>query len=139
VIRSEPVVALVAATHPLVDREALDLHELAKDEFLLFPRELAARLYDFMVGLCRRAGFEPKIRGQSFHSGWEMQILGDAAVVALAPSAVTGALPPGVAAVRVADPPDPLDTALVWRSDDESPTTDALRRVAATLFATGVT
>src|SRR5262245_58353909 len=52
VIRSEPVVALVAATHPLVDREAIDLDELAKDEFLLFPRELAPRLYDFMVGLC---------------------------------------------------------------------------------------
>jgi DNA-binding transcriptional LysR family regulator len=138
VIRSEPVVALVASTHPLVDREAIDLDELAKDEFLLFPRELAPRLFDFMVGLCRRAGFEPRVRPQSFHSGWEMQILGDAPVVALAPSAVTVALPPGIAAVRVAEPPDPLETALVWRSDDESPTTAALRRVAATLFATGV-
>jgi DNA-binding transcriptional LysR family regulator len=138
VIRSEPVVALVAATHPLVGREALDLDELANDEFVLFPRELAPRLYDFMVGLCRRAGFEPRIRRQSFHSGWEMQILGDAPVVALAPGSVAVALPPGIAAVRVGEPPDSLETALVWRSDDESPTTAELRRVAATLFTTGV-
>ena len=42
---------------------------LADEEFLLFPRELAPRLYDFMASLCRRSGFEPHVRGESFHSG----------------------------------------------------------------------
>src|SRR2546430_3336262 len=56
-MRSEPIVALLTETHPLAGEHALELKALEADRFLLFPRELAPRLYDFMVGLCRRAGF----------------------------------------------------------------------------------
>jgi DNA-binding transcriptional LysR family regulator len=129
-IRSEPVIVLLAGSHPLAGREAIELSALAADGFLLFPRELAPRLYDFMVGLCRRAGFEPIIRSEPFHSGWELQILADVDVVALAPAAVAQELPTGIAAVVIADPPDPLETALMWRSDDSSPTNRAFREAA---------
>jgi hypothetical protein len=88
-----------------------------------------------MVGLCRRAGFEPAARSESFHSGWELQILGDVEMVALAPVSVALQLPEGVAAVRVVDPPDPLDTALVWRLGDQSPVCAAFREASRAAFA----
>jgi DNA-binding transcriptional LysR family regulator len=100
----------------------------------MFPRELAPRLYDFMVGLCRRAGFEPRVRSESLHTGWELQILADVPVVALAPASVTHSLPDGIAAVRVDDPPDQLETALVWRTDDASAAVAAFREVARSQF-----
>jgi hypothetical protein len=28
-----------------------------------------------MVGICRHAGFEPKLRGESFHTGWDLLLL----------------------------------------------------------------
>ena len=96
----------------------------------MFPRELAPRLYEFMTGLCRRAGFEPIVRGESFHSGWELQILADVDVVALAPASVAFDLPEGVAAVALAEPADQLDTAIVWRKDDPSPANRAFRSAA---------
>jgi DNA-binding transcriptional LysR family regulator len=133
-IRVERVVALLAMTHPLADEDGIELAQLADDGFLFFPRELAPRLYDVMVGLCRRAGFEPQIRSESFHSGWEMQILADVPVVALAPESLAGSLPPRIAAVPITDPPDPLETTIVWRSGDDSPTGAAFREVANTLF-----
>jgi DNA-binding transcriptional LysR family regulator len=124
-VRREPVVVLLEASHPLADEAAIDLKALEADSFLLFPRELAPRLYDFMVDLCRRAGFEPRVRSESFHSGWEMQILADVGVVALAPASVSGSLPDGVRSVIVATPPEPLETVLVWRTQDPSPVTRA--------------
>jgi LysR family transcriptional regulator, benzoate and cis,cis-muconate-responsive activator of ben and cat genes len=134
-IRVEPVIALLSATHPLADEDdGIELAALADDGFLFFPRELAPRLYDVMIGLCRRAGFEPQIRNESFHSGWEMQILADVPVVALAPASVARALPKRISAVPIADPPDPLETTIVWRSNDDSPAGAAFRQVAATLF-----
>jgi DNA-binding transcriptional LysR family regulator len=126
-IRDEPVVALLALGHPHAADETLPLAALDADDFLLFPRELAPRLHDFMVGLCRRAGFEPRVRKQSFHSGWELQILADVLVVALAPASVALDLPDELVAVLVSDPPDSLQTALVWRSDETSPTNRAFR------------
>ena len=134
VIRTEQVLALVADRHPLADRDEVELAELAADRFLFFPRELAPRLHDVMVGFCRRAGFEPQIRSESFHSGWEMQILADVPAVALAPASVALALPDHIAALRVSDPPDQLETAIVWRADDVGAANAALREVATGLF-----
>ena len=133
-LRTEPVVALLAQSHPLAANGELELDALAEEGFLMFPRELAPRLYEFMVGLCRRAGFEPIVRGESFHSGWELQILADVEVVALAPASVALDLPDGIAAVVVADPSDQLETAIVWRKDDSSPTGQAFRDAALRAF-----
>ena len=55
---------------------------------MLFPRELAPRLHDNLVGLCRRAGFEPTLRKESLHAGWDLQVLADVPGVALAPALV---------------------------------------------------
>lgn len=133
-IRVEPVIALLAQPHPLAGQQSLRLQELADERFLFFPRELAPRLYDFMVGLCRRAGFEPHATGESFHSGWELQILSDIDVVALVPAPVGLDLPDGIVGVVVADPPDMLETALVWRKDDGSPVNRAFREAAQRAF-----
>jgi DNA-binding transcriptional LysR family regulator len=133
-IRSEPVIALLTEAHPLAGRQTLDLRDLAKERFLFFPRELAPRLYDVMIGLCRHAGFEPVATGESFHSGWELQILAEVDVVALAPASVARELPNGIAAVPVADPTAQLETAIVWRKDDPSPTGMAFREAAQAVF-----
>jgi DNA-binding transcriptional LysR family regulator len=45
-IRSEPLVALLPAGHPLAGEPALALDSLADEEFVLFPREMAPRLHD---------------------------------------------------------------------------------------------
>jgi DNA-binding transcriptional LysR family regulator len=133
-LRSEPVIALLAESHPLVGSGEIGLRSLAEEGFLMFPRELAPRLYDFMTGICRRSGFEPIVRGESFHSGWELQILADVEVVALAPASVALDLPDGIAAAVVGDPPDQLDTTMVWRKDDPSPVNQALRDAAQRAF-----
>jgi DNA-binding transcriptional LysR family regulator len=134
VIRTEDVVAILAAKHPLAKEEAISLRSLADDEFVLFPRELAPRLYDVMVGVCRHAGFEPKLRSESFHAGWDLLLLADVPVVAIAPRSVAGELPDGVTAVPLGEPDDALETRLLWREGDDSPVVDAFRAAAGTVY-----
>jgi DNA-binding transcriptional LysR family regulator len=57
--------------------------------------------------------------------------------VALVPASVERSLPEGIVAVRVDDPPDPLETALVWRTDDSSAAVAEFRDVARSMFALG--
>jgi DNA-binding transcriptional LysR family regulator len=137
VIRTEQVVAVLAAKHSLADEEAIPLRSLAGDEFVLFPRELAPRLHDVMVGICRHAGFEPKIRSESFHTGWDLLLLADAPVVAIAPRSVADELPEGLAAVPLSEPADALETRLLWRDADPSPTVEAFRSAARTVYKQG--
>ena len=129
-IRAEPVIALLAAGHPLAGEQAVALSSLAEEAFVLFPRELAPRLYDTLVGLCRSAGFEPTPRKESFHTDWELRVLGDVPGVTLVPQSVARFLPRGVVAVSVSEPSELLETSVLTRADDTSPTVAAFLKVA---------
>jgi DNA-binding transcriptional LysR family regulator len=133
-IRSEAVVALLPAGHALAGEDEIDLATLAEEDFMFFPRDLGPRLHDFLVSLCRRAGFEPRRDGESFHTRWTIGSW-DSDTVALVPRSVSLELPEGVVAVPITAPADPLETQLVWRGDDDSPTVAAFVEVSANVFA----
>jgi DNA-binding transcriptional LysR family regulator len=101
----------------------------------MFPREFAPRLYDSLVAICRRAGFEPTIRSESFHTSWELGVLADVPVVALVPESVTRGMPAGLVALELGEPVGRLETAIVQRKDDASAAGAAFRALARTVFA----
>ena len=136
-IRSEPVLAFVAGDPLLGGETTVPLASLADRAFVFFPRDLAPRLYDFLVGLCRHAGFEPTIRSESFHTGWDMRLLADTPVVALAPASVATDLPEGITALGLNDVTDRIETALVWREDGPSTALRAFVETARDVFTPG--
>ena len=129
-VRKEGLVALLPETHPLAREEAIPLSELADEEVVLFPREIAPRLHDAFMAIYRRAGFEPRVRNESFHTGWDLGVLAEIPAVAMAPQTVAGGLPGGIIAVAISEPTDLLETCVVWRSDDSSPAVGTFVEVA---------
>lgn len=113
VIRRERVFALLPRDHRLAGLEHITLETLASETFLVFPHELAPRLHDGIIGLCRGAGFEPAISRRSFHSAGDTGILADLTDVALVPESVAQSLSE-VASVPLDEPDGFLDTYLVW-------------------------
>jgi hypothetical protein len=101
---------------------------------VLFPREIAPRLHDAFIAIYRRAGFEPRLRSESFHTGWDLGVLADIPAVALAPQSVAAGLPKGHAPVALNEPTGSLETCLVSRRDNRSPTVDAFTAAARSLF-----
>ena len=133
-IRKERLVALLPDAHPLTREEAIPLSALADQEFVLFPRDIAPRLHDAFVAIYRRAGFEPRVRNESFHTGWDLGVLAEIPAVAIAPQTVAGGLPDGIVAVAVSEPTDSLETCLVWRGDESSPAVAEFVNVARSAF-----
>jgi DNA-binding transcriptional LysR family regulator len=129
-IRNERLVALLPEAHPLSREDAIPLASLADEQFVLFPREIAPRLHDAFVAIYRRAGFEPRVRNESFHTGWDLGVLAEIPAVAMAPQTVAGGLPDGIVAVAISEPTDALETCVVWRADDTSPAVAAFVAVA---------
>jgi DNA-binding transcriptional LysR family regulator len=132
-IRREPIVALLSSSHPLAAEPQMELQSLA-EECLLFPRELAPRLHDFYVHLCRSAGFEPR---QGTESSRTRLTLGtwESSTAALLPRSVSGHLPPGVVAVRISAPSEPLESQLVWRSETRNPMVAAFVELSSGVFS----
>jgi DNA-binding transcriptional LysR family regulator len=129
-IRTERLVALLPQAHRLAREQAIPLSALADQQFVLFPREIAPRLYDAFMAIYRRAGFEPRVRHESFHTGWDLGVLAEIPAAAIAPQTVAGGLPDGIVAVALSEPTDALETCLVWRADDRSPAVAAFVAVA---------
>jgi len=135
VIRTERPIAILPGHHPLAQEAAIPVEALSREQLVLFPRELAPRLHDVLVSVCRQAGFEPRLRTESFHTSWDLFLLPDVPVVALAPESVAGGLAEGVAAVPLSDATAGLETRLLWHGDERPPMLDAFRTAAHSVYA----
>ena len=133
-LRRESVAAVVPEGHPLDGRVQLELRELRDEPFVLFPRELAPRLYDAMLELCRRAAFEPQVSPRAFHSAGDTGTLASSGAVALAPQSVSGGIP-GAVAIPLSNQDAVLDTYLVWQEKTRSPVMNRFIEFARTAFA----
>jgi DNA-binding transcriptional LysR family regulator len=60
-LSEEPMMVALPANHPSAGGPEVDLADLEKDSFLLFPRAIGPTLYDSIIGACRKAGFDPVI------------------------------------------------------------------------------
>ncbi len=133
VIRRERVVVVLSARHRLAQDEEIALEALA-GELLVFPRKLAPRLHDFYVGLCRAAGFEPKLARESSRTRWTVGTW-NATTAVMLPESVSNELPVGTVAVPLAEARERLHTELCWRADDRSPIVATFVELASGVFA----
>lgn len=64
-VMTEPLRIAVNRAHPLAARATLAVKDLANEPFVLFPADLAPGLHAQVLGLCRAAGFQPRIVEES--------------------------------------------------------------------------
>lgn len=119
VVLNDGIVALLPSDHALAKKKLLDLSELASERFVMPNRSWAPTYYDYLITVCREAGFSPNI----VHTAEEFQtiftLVGAGLGVAFA-TASTRALPvAGVTAVPVRSAAMPVWMA--WRSHDKNP------------------
>ncbi|ARG98456.1 LysR family transcriptional regulator [Legionella micdadei] len=72
-IRSEPLVGLLIASHPLATHSSVSLPELKDIPFILFGSGFA--LHRIILDACHRAGFEPKIVAQSSQIDFMLELV----------------------------------------------------------------
>ncbi|MEV5709158.1 LysR substrate-binding domain-containing protein [Actinoallomurus sp. NPDC052274] len=124
-LTSGPVVhrrlgVILPERHHAADHEVVRLRVLSGSPLVIFPREMAPRLYDHMLATCRDNGFLPgairHARNPQFVHGLVLAGLG---VHLNEPPA--GALPPGLVWRPIDEPRLTWSTSVVWRpahSDD---------------------
>jgi DNA-binding transcriptional LysR family regulator len=137
VVRRERIVALVPRRHPLAGGVAIALGGLAADSFLLPPRSGAPRLYDTLIELCRRSGFQPAARAGGWQSAWELDALPELGLVSLGPESLSRGVPADVVALPLVDTDEWLETAIVTRARETSPLVEAFAEAARQSGVTG--
>jgi DNA-binding transcriptional LysR family regulator len=121
VVIREPFVAALPSQHPLCSRSAFPLSALANERFVLPPSEAVPALHKAVLCACRKAGFTPRAHYEADHIEMVLNLVAARAGVALVPAiTVQGFKKDGVTYRRLRPMPKKLETALVWRKQNDS-------------------
>ncbi|MDQ4127713.1 MAG: LysR substrate-binding domain-containing protein [Actinomycetota bacterium] len=119
------LVAALPEGHPLAGREEISMRELSEERLILFSRSFHPRCYDYVVGCCRGAGFEPKVlqrKEPQLYSGATTyrMVASGLGVGIVARPVVSGYRQYDVIFKPLRDPSPALDLVAAWRRDDHS-------------------
>ena len=113
-VKREPLVALVAADHPLARASSTDIAALKDTPFLLFAEGFA--INRLIVSACRRRGFEPTVAARSSQIDFLIELAAANVGVAFIPrSLAEQAHPARVRALLLTEPETEWRLTMMWR------------------------
>ena len=101
------------------------LRSLAREPFILFPRNVAPELHDAILALCRRAGFVPRVGQEAIQMQTIVSLVAGGMGVALVPASLEHLRRDGVVYRALAERAPRVEIGLAWRASDDSPLTRA--------------
>jgi len=136
------LVAALPEGRPLAGQDVICMNELSDDRLILFSRGFHPRCYDYVVGCCREAGFEPKVvqrKEPQLYSGATTYRMVDAGIGVgiVARPVVSGYRRYDVIFKPLRDPAPSLDLVAAWRREDVAPNLQAFMEVVRELAPSG--
>ncbi|MCC6317592.1 MAG: LysR family transcriptional regulator [Gemmatimonadaceae bacterium] len=120
-VMTEPLMIAVSRRHPLATRRRLVLKELATQDFVLFPSDLAPGLHAQVLSLCTAAGFTPGIRQVSRELYTTVSLVEAGMGVTIIPSSVRKMGWRGVRYFPIAGPGATTHIDAARRADNSNP------------------
>ncbi|MDR6290144.1 DNA-binding transcriptional LysR family regulator [Inquilinus ginsengisoli] len=119
----DPLVVALRADHPLAAGAPapMPLADLAGESFVCYPRDAGTSLYDQMIGLCRDAGFSPRLGQEAREVSTIVGLVAAGLGVSLLPASLQRIQVEGVVFRRLTDPGAFTTMWLTWRHDETSP------------------
>jgi DNA-binding transcriptional LysR family regulator len=119
-ILQESWVAALPSSHAAARHSIVALKSLAKDPFILFPRNLAPNLYDGILAMCQRAGFSPHVVIEAQLQA-TVSLVAAGMGVALVPESLRNLRRKGVVYKQLQEPAPKVALALAWRDEEMTP------------------
>ncbi|WP_393097158.1 LysR family transcriptional regulator [Streptomyces sp. LN325] len=126
-LRTEPLMAVLPAHHPLAAHERIALSALAGEPFVVHPSQPRSAMYDRVLSACVRAGFEPSSLIEVGETATLVVLVAAGHGVALVPQSVRSLRLDGVTYVPLAET-ETIDLILARRAHHNSP---AVQHVAS--------
>lgn len=102
-LRTEPLVAVLPAHHPLATSPQISLGSLAGEPFVIHPAQARSAMHDRVLSACRRAGFQPPSLVEVGETATLVVLVAAGHGVALVPASVQSLRLDGVTYVPLAE------------------------------------
>ena len=130
-ILKEKIYVALSEHHALAHRDSIQLGDLAREPFIMYPADLGGGLYDITMTLCRKAGFAPRIEQEAKTVPMAVSLAAAGLGLALVPGCVRQAHIPGAVYLELKDPDASTEIAIAYRRNDRSPTVKSFVRISS--------
>ncbi|TSA83153.1 LysR family transcriptional regulator [Deinococcus detaillensis] len=131
--RQDLVVAL-PSSHPLAQRERLNISDFKDEPFVFFPRQIRATYYDQVMRWCAAAGYTPRIVQEAIEVPTLLSLVAAGIGVFLPIRFFQRVSLPGVT-YRIIEGAPVVDIVAVWRRQEGNPVVRAFLTVAREVLA----
>jgi DNA-binding transcriptional LysR family regulator len=137
ILRREPLVAVLPATHRLAAAPAVPLEQLEEEPFVMYPSHFRSVLHDAVEDTCAAHGFHPRVALEVSETATLVSFVAAGLGVSLVPDSVRHMTVEGAVYRPLAREAAEVELAVAWRRDDDAPVVGrALEVVRRALGAT---
>jgi DNA-binding transcriptional LysR family regulator len=130
---------VLPADHRLADEEAIDLTELADDDFITTPLTAGSALQEIAMRACVEAGFRPRVVQEITDPYMILMLVAAGVGIALMTEGVANVTPPGSVFVPLTGDPVLMLHGIAWSPRKGSAARDAVLALSEQVLPTPTT
>jgi DNA-binding transcriptional LysR family regulator len=134
-VQRDPLMIALPKSHELAKLPEVPLAAIAREPFILFPRETRPSYGDLVLDVCAKAGFNPRVTQYTQEMQTAISLVAAGIGVTLVPGSIRSMRRAKVVFKPIAPPAPVSNLVAVYRRDDASPVLrsflDVIQRVAA--------
>jgi DNA-binding transcriptional LysR family regulator len=119
-LEEEDMVVAVPNGHPLAKRKVIDLRELERETFILYPRSVRPGLADAVVAACEKAGFTPRVEQYAPQLSATINLVAASLGISIVPRSMQGLQPHALAYLPLRGRPVLAQLGIAHRTSEES-------------------
>ncbi|MFT7348899.1 MAG: DNA-binding transcriptional LysR family regulator, partial [Candidatus Paceibacteria bacterium] len=97
------------------------LHQVSKENFVLFPQEYSPLYYDTIMSICEDAGFTPKVSHKSVHAQTIFKLVENNLGIAIVPTSLQYGFHMRVKFLELKNIPQRAILSVIWKEDNRNP------------------
>ena len=117
---------VVPKDHPIQIQDFHSVNQFRDESFVLFSSDYSNLYYEQIIGICKDAGFSPRIRHKSVHALTIFKLVENGMGVAIVPTSLKEGYELNVRFMEVPNIPQFTELSAIWKAENRNP---ALKQV----------
>jgi DNA-binding transcriptional LysR family regulator len=112
---------VVPKNHPVRQSDFVSMNQFKDESFVLFSSDYSNFYYDQIMGICRDAGFSPKIQHKSVHALTIFKLVENGLGVSIVPTSIQEGYEINVRFMEIPFIPQFTELVVIWKAGNRNP------------------